>query len=410
VASQLAFTVCVALLCAGCFTGSAASGLPCTEDLDCGLDDRCVDGFCGGPPATTTMTDPTTESSTTDPTTTTTGEGPCADQPGAQCVPLVLGMPDADCDSDCSLPTCGDGTHNPHAPNDAFNPAMGFELCDDGVQGTKLDSPLCDFDCTLVQCDGYFNAMADDDVEPCDDGDSDDFNGCTNACQIPALAERFDQEAWTSEPYDLTNYAGTPWEDTTGVDTSGWVWVDGRWNSGPIPYRERGTTQFTEQYSYAGTTRLVSLPFAIPASVPADFVMQLRFFHEIAIEYASSMGDTCTLDPGRRGDGGIVRLRVGSDDATLLPEGGYDDLIDDCDGIAAGGIQPNPNPLRLDGGVALTGGESGLVIVDLTEYLGAAEVRLVFEFGTDCVHCIEDFYSPSLWTIDDVIVAAFPIE
>ena len=39
-------------------------------------------------------------------------------------------------------------------------------------------------------------------------------------------------------------------------------------------------------------------------------------------------------------------------------------------------------------------------------------VRIAFDFGTDCIHCINDppeaEFRPSEWEIDDVIIAAFP--
>jgi hypothetical protein len=386
----------------GCFTGAEAVGLPCNADLDCGVDDRCIDGFCGGPPATTTV-DPTTESSssTTD-MTPTTGDSLCDGELGAQCEPAMMGTPDADCDADCTFPTCGDGTHNPHAQNDAFNPPVGNEECDDGVQGMRIDTAQCDADCTQVACgDGHENLLG----ESCDDGNEDEYDACTKDCQIPAIAERFEAEVWTSEPYDLSDYAGTPWSDTTGAITTGWTWADSQWNSGPPPYRQ-GEIEETFQYNYASTTRLVSPAFDLPATVPDGFVLQLRFWHSLTVE---SPG--CNQDEENDGDGGVVQLRVGGDDVTLLPDGGYMTLQDDCSGVAGGGVQPNPNPLRVEGGQAFTGAsQTGEVVVDLSAHLGAKSVQIVFEFGTDCVHCIDKNLEPSLWTIDDVVVAAFPIE
>ena len=77
-----------------------------------------------------------------------------------------------------------------------------------------------------------------------------------------------------------------------------------------------------------------------------------------------------------------------------------------------GGAQtpPNPNPQVSErDGLALTGPlQEGLVTVDLGAHLGATQVQIVFEFGTDCIHCTEPALTPSRWEIDDVVVAAFP--
>lgn len=386
---------------AGCFVGSAALGLPCERDDDCGLDGRCIDGFCGGPPATVTgtTTDATTESSSgPEPS---TGEPLCEGTPSAQCEPAMPGVSDATCDLDCTFPACGDGLHNPNAPNDAFDPPQGTEECDDGVQGTAQDSADCDANCTVVACgDDHFNPLA----EACDDGNDEDLDACTSACQEPALVERFDEGLWTVEPYDLSDYALTPWEDTTGTDVTGWLWANGSWNSGAIPFRA-GMNEETYQYNYAGTTRLVSDAFVLPETVPDGFTLQLRFSHSLVVE------QVCNQDPNRHGDGGVVHLRIDGVDTRVVPVGGYTTLEDACPGLI-GGAQANPNPLRLEGdGTALTGPEqSGPVIVDLTDHLGETDVQVVFEFGIDCIHCIEDEFSSSVWEIDDVIVAAFPTE
>jgi hypothetical protein len=403
VASKLVFIAGLAIVpagLAGCFTGADAKGLPCNADLDCGVDDRCIDGFCGGPPATTTTTDPTTESSSSSMTVTdpSTGELPC-DNPAAQCEPLVPGMPDADCDADCTLPTCGDGVYNPHALNDGVEPPSGVEECDEGFQGMQLDHGDCDRDCTLVACgDLLFNAEA----EPCDDGNGDDFDGCTVSCQIPALAERFDTQVWTTVPYDLSSYDGDPeWGDTGGVNTAGWMWNGSAWTSGAIPYF--GVQKEVDQRNYAATTRLVSIPFDLPDTVPTGFRLELRFEHSISIE-----SEGCAQDEGRNGDGGLVRLMDAKSDDVVTPEGGYEDLGGICMGIPRGAANRR-NPLDIENGFAFTGEASGPVVIDLTEHLGRQDVQLVFEFGTDCVHCVDEFFSPSVWTIDDVIVAAFPL-
>ncbi len=84
---------------------------------------------------------------------------------GEACDPGVT--PTAVCDTDCTLPVCGDGVRNPAAG----------EACD-----PMVDAPGCDSDCSPVVCgDGHVNA----DVEDCDDGNTvDDGNGCTNSCRF----------------------------------------------------------------------------------------------------------------------------------------------------------------------------------------------------------------------------------
>jgi hypothetical protein len=394
---------------AACFVGDAASGLPCNADRDCGLDDRCIDGYCGGPPLTTTVdpTTGTTDSGTTEPATT-TGELLCDGQPGAVCEPEMPGIPDAECDGDCTFPQCGDGTHNPHAVNDGVVPPSGVEECDEGIDGVPVDTPDCDDDCTLPTCgDGHSNAAAG---EGCDDVNADNLDGCVAGCQVPLFTERFDAQVWTSEPYDLSRYEGTIWADATDTVVSGWVWQDGRWNSGAIPYRALSPPELTYLYNYAGVTHLVSPPFDLPAvdDLPPGYAMQLRFWHRLTVEGG------CEMQAGTTGDGGVIQLRAGGESSKLVPAGGYMAL--DTETCEAGPIGkegyrlPNPQLSERDG-LALTGPEQeGLVTVDLTAHLGKPQVQLVFEFGTDCFHCTTPAFTPSRWEIDDVVVAAFPIE
>jgi cysteine-rich repeat protein len=78
----------------------------------------------------------------------------------------------AACDSDCTLPRCGDGHHN------ALRrvPELGRpEDCDTGS-----DTPSCDADCTFVRCgDGYPNLS----IEECDKG-TQNSNTQRDACRL----------------------------------------------------------------------------------------------------------------------------------------------------------------------------------------------------------------------------------
>jgi cysteine-rich repeat protein len=73
------------------------------------------------------------------------------------------------CDSDCTIPACGD-----FHKNEKFTPdgASSPEDCDEG----GVDTMTCDFDCSARRCgDGYQNTTAG---ELCDDGDGDNHDAC----------------------------------------------------------------------------------------------------------------------------------------------------------------------------------------------------------------------------------------
>jgi cysteine-rich repeat protein len=76
------------------------------------------------------------------------------------------GQDTAECDGDCTRPSCGDGY---------WNQAAG-EACDDGAESVE-----CNADCTRVRCgDGIVNELAG---EVCDDGNVDHLDGCSPTCQ-----------------------------------------------------------------------------------------------------------------------------------------------------------------------------------------------------------------------------------
>ena len=180
----------LACLSSGCFKGDAAQGLPCEQDRDCGVDDRCVAGFCGGPPDGATAGETSGSSSGGSGSTTDIPAG-CGNgmaDPREQCEPAVAGTPDADCDIDCTLPLCGDGLVNGYALNTAVGDGVSVEQCDPG----SVDADDCDVDCTIPECgDGHFN----DQAETCDDDNAVEVDACTNACQPTLLAADFDDGA-----------------------------------------------------------------------------------------------------------------------------------------------------------------------------------------------------------------------
>lgn len=56
---------CFVSLQLACFTGADAQGLPCDNDRQCGLDQSCIDGFCGGPGAGTSASSSDASSAST---------------------------------------------------------------------------------------------------------------------------------------------------------------------------------------------------------------------------------------------------------------------------------------------------------------------------------------------------------
>jgi cysteine-rich repeat protein len=105
----------------------------------------------------------------------------------------------ATCDADCTFAACGDNTTNPTAGEacDDGNTDSGdgcsgdcskVEVCGDGVvdSGEECDdageSATCDSDCTAVVCgDSVTNVSAG---EECDDGNTTNGDGCSDACTI----------------------------------------------------------------------------------------------------------------------------------------------------------------------------------------------------------------------------------
>jgi cysteine-rich repeat protein len=93
---------------------------------------------------------------------------------GNGCVdPLVeecdngTGVSTSTCDSDCTVPICGDGTLN----------VVAGETCDPGMVG--VNTPLCDHDCTLPVCgDDLVNRASGEQCEPPDQGN------CSPSCQL----------------------------------------------------------------------------------------------------------------------------------------------------------------------------------------------------------------------------------
>jgi cysteine-rich repeat protein len=77
------------------------------------------------------------------------------------------------CLNDCRNPVCGDGI------------LSGSEQCDAGAENSSLPDAECRLDCRNQRCG---DAVRDTD-EACDDGNTDDRDLCTNACDLPVCGD-----------------------------------------------------------------------------------------------------------------------------------------------------------------------------------------------------------------------------
>jgi len=399
---------------AACFTGTDAEGLPCEQDLDCGLRLKCEEGFCGGRQGEgstgTTSTGAESDSSSDG------GLGVCGngvvEAPDELCEPPMAGLNSAECDRDCSAPQCGDGIENVLA-----------ETCDASQADGPVDSETCDVDCSEVACnDGYHNAVA----EPCDDGNVEDFDGCTTQCFVPFFADPMTSRTamWTVEApmHTAASDAGPvdyqlPPETSPGSGVAtGWRHMGNRWWSGPSAYIGLPTAH----QGAPGSTRLVSVPFLLATDLDGDgsdeddqaVLEQVRF--ELRFHSASSF-DGCA-DAPERGDGGVIRI-IDVDTAeitTLAPVGGHPQTTEGGSTCLTVYEPPRgPNPLVLGNGATPYEGQPAFtgetlvdeqVVVDLDDFRGRT-IQIVFEMGFDCLRC--DPPDDTGWSIDHVIVAPF---
>jgi cysteine-rich repeat protein len=103
----------------------------------------------------------------------------------------------ADCNADCTIASCGDGVVNGTAGEecddgntddcDGCDSNCIEEVCGDGILDCGEDcdgggeTADCDSDCTVAECgDGVKNTTAG---EECDDGNTNDNDGCDSSCQ-----------------------------------------------------------------------------------------------------------------------------------------------------------------------------------------------------------------------------------
>jgi hypothetical protein len=353
----------LAIVCVGgCFTGADALGLPCNEDLDCGVDQRCMAGFCGGPPAGTDTSTSTSTTTTSTSSSSESGNPQCTAMPGDPnyCMPVDPGTDDAECNFDCTAVLCGDGHQNAAAGEQCEPMAPGVSTCE------------CDADdCSTPMCgDSFANMMAG---EECDEGSNDEeYDACTPQCR--------------ANVFNHLHGDMTAWEVQTEGLSSGWIDMGGTWWSGDYEILDQMTDPGR---AVAGITRLVSPPIQLPA---ADEELVLRFRHRYDFD------PYCDASSHPQADGGRIELWM--DGAPIpWPEADTeypDTLVDLC---TPGGAPPNP----LGEVKAFAGTRRALFDSEIPLPAGAygQTVQLVFIAGFDCGLCDVDDV-PDGWRIDAV--------
>jgi hypothetical protein len=347
----------------GCFSGADALGLPCTVDRDCGLDQRCVEGFCGGPPSAPESSSSTTAAGTSSESSSESGHGECAvgpSEPG-YCMPLDPGVDDALCNFDCTSVRCGDGHEN----------AAAGEQCEPVVPGQSTCD--CDAaDCSMSSCgDMQINTIAGED---CDDGDDDDYDDCAGSCRSNTFADPLAEAGdWTVESDGIPD----GWQHDAEA---------GAWWSGDYDIFDQKTDPGR---AVAGVTRLFSPPIEITAR--EGEVLALRFVHRYDFDPYCGDPDLALADGGR--------VELWSDGAALAwpeAERAYPDDLDTHFCSA-----PNQNPLGNGPAFAGTNLAAAELEIELPEGAYGTTVQIVFSAGFDCGLC--DISSePDGWRVDAV--------
>jgi len=353
---------------AGCFDGADALGLPCRSDGDCGQGQRCEQGFCGGPPATTSETTTTSDASTSS----------SESSSGLDSTTLATTGP---------LPGCGNGMVEPELGED----------CDPGTFSDEVD---CDYDCTMVTCgDGYANLVAG---EECDDANDALVDDCTPECRAtlfwddmesdPALGDK-----WLPPEIPMYSYMGQPF-----MLADGWQWPSpvnpGTWYSGP--------------YSPdSGTTRIATREIVFPDPGPG-FHYELWLYHRLRFDGNMQDAGEC---PVSFNDGGVILATDGVEppfqvaplpmELPVLTNTGTCVLLNPSE-------PDNPlyDPLMPRSVYSGLSTNNGFVneIVPLPSAVVGRTLRLVFEMTYDCRNCWVAAPMGAGWTIESVVVAPVP--
>jgi hypothetical protein len=326
----------------GCFNGADAQGLRCEDDDQCGKDQSCEQGYCGGPPV---------------------GEDLCGNgfvDTGEECDEGESNDDSGSCTSSCQNADCGDGL------------IQSGEECDEGAEG----SAACDPDCTAAQCgDGLVNALAGEECEPALAGQS--SASCMSNCFEPLLWEDAESDAgWSHATVDPPLVSD--WFRSEDFSAGGsFSWHSGA--PGDLP----------------GSARLTSPGFDLDGSEGAVTL-------SIAHRHAFDAVGICD-DEGHQSDGAVVEYSVGGGPFQLLDPvqpNGYPGTVSDdgdCEGL---GEDPNP----LVGSGAFTRSNPGFETArfDLTGVTG--QVRVGFRVGFDCGECPGDPVEEAGWYVDDIVV------
>lgn len=358
---------------ASCFSGADALGLPCRSDADCGQDQRCEQGFCGGPPATTTET--TTETTTT---------GPSSTSSESSSSESSTGLDSTTGETTGPLPGCGNGI------------VEASEDCDPGTFSDEVD---CDYDCTQARCgDGYHNEIAG---EECDDANDAIVDDCTAECRATLFWDDMESDPaagnkWLPPEIPVHQYMGQDFSLAAG-----WQWPSplnpGTWWSGP--------------YSpSSGTARLVTREIFFPDPGPG-FHYELFLYQRWRFDGNPQDAGVCRPSSS---DGGVVFATDGIEPPfQVAPLPGQPPGLDNP-GMCSTEIGAPDNPLYdpLMPRSAYTGMSSNNDFVNVNVPLPAEVVgrmlRLVFEVGYDCDNCWANAPIGAGWTIESVVIAPVP--
>jgi cysteine-rich repeat protein len=380
-----------------CFNGADASGLPCTEDADCGEGQSCEAGFCGGAPDATC------------------GNG-ILEEP-EECDDGEANANEAACKADCTINVCGDGHVGPD------------EACDDG---NDLSGDGCSATCVVEMCgDGKV-----DEGEECDEGaDNDNEGSCTEMCTEAVCGDGFVQEGEACddmgesatcnadcsaamcgdgivnmsageacEPENMMSSADCMtncnppllWEDVEG-DTSAWSLdnvVNGSLDSGwsvTVEESNSGQRSFHTGLPPNGPAswRLIG-PELDLSGLPEGETVTLEIQHWYDFDDCGSQD--------QESDGAIVEVIDANDAVTVVaPVGGYVEVLDNASGCGAG----QENPLEGESAFSHSNGSFSLEVFDLSDFVGQT-IRPSFHVAWDCGECMDG--QNFGWYVDDIVV------
>lgn len=384
---------------AACFDGADALGLPCEQDADCGLDQSCIEGFCGGPQDGTGTgmgmcgDGVLDEAEECDDGEANAADAPCTPNcttnvcgdgfagPGEECDDGSANADDAACKLDCTANVCGDGFAGPgeacdegeaNADTGACRPDCTLAECGDGFVAPDEEcddageSDACDTDCSVAECgDGMHNASAG---EACDGG-----SACLDDCRAIFFLDDMEQGMgdWSQEV--VNGSVVESWVLSQTRPSSGQT----SWYSGPAPASPQAP----------GSLRLMSPEIDLTgATAPVELTLQ--HWYEF---------DDCGMSM-TRGDGGLVEVRVEGSWTRVDPVVPYPHMLE---GDTCGMMDNNPlapSPAWADD----TGGAFREVKVVLDDYVGET-IQIGFHVAYDCNNC-----GPAEgWYVDDVLVAGY---